>query len=477
MKGQGGGGTAKGGGKNRSTGGTVTVKREKEMQTKKLEEKIIHLRKAIFSEDGKDKDVTKGIAGPFLKYDRNGLDVEIAFTHRLTKDEADWAFDVVKCNMEDIYDTSGYGWDDEDKMKELTEGGARFLLVREKPEPGEGCLGPLVAFVHFRFSVQGEVMDEMEGETVLYIWDIHVDDAYQRKGLGRHLLTVLELIARREQMKMIALPVQFSDERTLTWINSKCKGYTPDTSLLSLVGFDAEMEGFEVYRKILEVPKPKPETVATATATPVKKGLVIETPSPCGVTDGPTSPPAPLRSGSIDGQPSSPVVPPFAEWQTLSAKSPSTSPRKMSSSRSSSTGSFTATVIATEDRGTATPLGAVASSPPETDGEWEMVKKDQPTDPSTLGAKEEKEENDQSDLNDSGIFVDSPDADDLPTFVEADIIAQIKRMYIQQNSREPTPLEEAEWLKQIREVDGEEEDAGEGEESEETGHADEVKGN
>lgn len=40
-------------------------------------------------------------------------------------------------------------------------------------------------------------MDAMVGETSLHVWDIHVEDAYQRKGLGKHLLTLMELIARR----------------------------------------------------------------------------------------------------------------------------------------------------------------------------------------------------------------------------------------------------------------------------------------
>ena len=192
------GGTSKGGGKRTSGGGTIKITKSKEMQTKQIEERIIHLRRAIFDDDGRDKNVTIGIAAPFLKYDRNGLDVEIKFSHCLTNDELDWTFAVVKCNMEDIYDASGYQWDDDDKEKELTEGGARFLLVREKTKPGEVDQGRLVAFAHFRFSVQGEVMDKMEGETMLYVWDIHVDDEYQRKGLGRHMLTLMELIARRE---------------------------------------------------------------------------------------------------------------------------------------------------------------------------------------------------------------------------------------------------------------------------------------
>jgi GNAT superfamily N-acetyltransferase len=40
-------------------------------------------------------------------------------------------------------------------------------------------------------------MEVMAGETSLHVWDIHIEDDYQRKGLGKHLLTLMELIARR----------------------------------------------------------------------------------------------------------------------------------------------------------------------------------------------------------------------------------------------------------------------------------------
>ena len=49
-------------------------------------------------------------------------------------------------------------------------------------------------------------MEEMVGETSLHVWDVHVEDAYQRKGLGKHLLTLMELIARRyEQQKFLEI--------------------------------------------------------------------------------------------------------------------------------------------------------------------------------------------------------------------------------------------------------------------------------
>jgi len=38
-----------------------------------------------------------------------------------------WAFDAVKETVEETYDASGYGWDDEDKLAQLTEPEARYV--------------------------------------------------------------------------------------------------------------------------------------------------------------------------------------------------------------------------------------------------------------------------------------------------------------------------------------------------------------
>ncbi len=155
--------------------------------------------------------------------------------------------------------------------------GARFLLVREWPDEDNATKGDLIGFVHFRFTVQGmsvwndviilrllhiatfrtlnrisssftsslclysgEVIDKMAGEAQLYIYDIHIEDHSQRKGLGKHLLILLELIARREKMSYISLPVQLQDEVTKSWLAKTGRGYALDS--LENIGFESAME-------------------------------------------------------------------------------------------------------------------------------------------------------------------------------------------------------------------------------------------
>jgi GNAT superfamily N-acetyltransferase len=81
----------------------------------------------------------------------------------------------------------------------------------------------------------------MMGKTSLHIQDIHVAKPYQRLGLGRNLLILMELIARREKIKTISIPIQLKHQNAVNWIGSVGRGYAPDESLLQLLGFDSTL--------------------------------------------------------------------------------------------------------------------------------------------------------------------------------------------------------------------------------------------
>jgi GNAT superfamily N-acetyltransferase len=237
MKGQGGGGTAKGGGKNRGSGQDVVIKKTKAMKTTAINENILKLRAALFNESGQDKNILEGISSSFLNYDRNDLSVVIEFVPKLKKEDFEYCFETIVENMEEIYDASGYGWDDDDKERELTEQGARFLILRDKGSEDQRIIG----FIHFRFTVQGEVIDQMMGETCLYVLDMHLEKEIQKKGLGKHLLVILELIARKQSMSRLSFPIFLGDEATKTWLLKQGKGYSLDISY-SAFGFEPEAE-------------------------------------------------------------------------------------------------------------------------------------------------------------------------------------------------------------------------------------------
>lgn len=274
---------------------TVSTKKSRARATAAINDYIMTLRSAIFTATGKDKDVTEGIAPMFMKYDRAGLDLAISFTSKMTKDEIKWAFAQCKGNMEEKYDRSGYGWDDDDKRKEFTEEGARFFIIREKSTKA-GVTGRMVGFAHFRFSVQGDIIDQMVGTPTLFLWDIHLDETVRRKGLGKHVMMLLELIARREKMHSVSIPVQMFDESTVAWISNGMKGYSTELIVADVLAFDPDMEGFNVYSKAVKAkvvsapssPGPaavSPVTVAASVGTPEKSNTPVAQASPQSIFD------------------------------------------------------------------------------------------------------------------------------------------------------------------------------------------------
>jgi GNAT superfamily N-acetyltransferase len=95
--------------------------------------------------------------------------------------------------------------------------------------------------IFISLSTSNTVMDVMAGDPCIYVWDLQIEDEYQRKGIGKHLLTLLSLIGTREKMLHLCLPIQMFDDRSQRWVEG-VKGFAPDKSLKKLIKFDSEME-------------------------------------------------------------------------------------------------------------------------------------------------------------------------------------------------------------------------------------------
>ncbi|KAM6188584.1 N-alpha-acetyltransferase 40 isoform 2-T2 [Sarcoramphus papa] len=131
----------------------------------------------------------------FKKYDRNGLNVTIECKRVSGLEPAtlEWAFDLTKTNMQTLYEQSEWGWKEREKREELRDDRAWYLIARE---PGAGP----VAFSHFRFDVEC-------GDEVLYCYEVQLESRVRRRGLGKFLLQILQLVANSTQMKKVMLTV------------------------------------------------------------------------------------------------------------------------------------------------------------------------------------------------------------------------------------------------------------------------------
>jgi len=124
------------------------------------------------------------------KIQKDGLSLEVAFytSDELPWDLRAWVFELVKSNMEAVY---AEDWDDKEKREEIMDDKARFLVATDES-------GMPQAFVHFRFEIEQDV-------ELCYVYDIQVNAPVQRRGVGKHLMLLVELIAKKNAMKGIML--------------------------------------------------------------------------------------------------------------------------------------------------------------------------------------------------------------------------------------------------------------------------------
>lgn len=105
-------------------------------------------------------------------------------------------FTLFENNMKDMYETT-WGWNKDEKMKELFAPTSKFLLIVDDDDNEK-----LIAFTMFRF----EWDDEDEPEyPVLYCYELQTCNEYQGKGIGKHLMKLLVEIQEAFSMKKVML--------------------------------------------------------------------------------------------------------------------------------------------------------------------------------------------------------------------------------------------------------------------------------
>ncbi|CAD5113671.1 DgyrCDS2831 [Dimorphilus gyrociliatus] len=132
---------------------------------------------------------------PFRKFDRNGLTINISCEWAAKMDVKcrDWAINLTRKNMKELYEACEWGWNDKAKKSEMEEDAARYLIARDEKGDPQAC-------VHFRFDLD----DDIE---VVYCYEIQLEESVRRKGLGKFLMQILELLALKTGMKKVVATV------------------------------------------------------------------------------------------------------------------------------------------------------------------------------------------------------------------------------------------------------------------------------
>jgi len=100
----------------------------------------------------------------------------------------------------------------------MTDKKAWYMIVRDRLNPHK-----LLAAVHFRFDEEDEVR-------VLYCYEIQLCEEVRRKGLGKFLMQILELIAFKTSMEKVMLTVFRHNTASQQFFVQKLKYSVDETS-------------------------------------------------------------------------------------------------------------------------------------------------------------------------------------------------------------------------------------------------------
>ncbi|XP_019853278.1 PREDICTED: N-alpha-acetyltransferase 40-like [Amphimedon queenslandica] len=201
---------------------------------------------------------------PFKTYSQNGLNAKISYGSpaNTSPDDLQWMFQLLKDNMEEIYRSNDFRWKDREKFEELSHESSRYLIARdaisEKP----------LGFVSLRFDLDDDV-------DVVYCYEIQLSVDARRKGLGKFLMQLLELIGHKANMTKIVLTVFKDNLASNHFFREKLRYKEDDTSPLffdpmnpddytySIISKELLLGGGKVDKQIKKTAAP--ETVLTNT--------------------------------------------------------------------------------------------------------------------------------------------------------------------------------------------------------------------
>jgi len=164
-------------------------KRDRIAMQRKMDARVAIVKTANLQDDPLDS------LPSFKKFSKNGLDLTLS-TKRvsdLNHDGKEFIIDLLAKNMKKLYEDSEWGWNDKNKREEMLDEKAWYLLA-------ETSDGTIAGYSHFRFDMDFD-------DEVVYVYEIQIDSTYQRKGLGRFMMQVLEMLAFKADMRKIMLTV------------------------------------------------------------------------------------------------------------------------------------------------------------------------------------------------------------------------------------------------------------------------------
>mmetsp|Transcript_1469 Transcript_1469/g.4162 ORF Transcript_1469/g.4162 Transcript_1469/m.4162 type:complete len:226 (+) Transcript_1469:148-825(+) len=123
-------------------------------------------------------------------------DLAIEFKTEAGADEQA-CFELLEANMQAMYEASPWGWDATEKRNELASSKARFVVARDAD-------GGVAAFSHFRYEPDD---DDEPARATLYVRELQVAEARRGSGVGRRIMSLLQLVGAKLGLDCVLLTV------------------------------------------------------------------------------------------------------------------------------------------------------------------------------------------------------------------------------------------------------------------------------
>jgi len=184
-------------------------KAEKKMMNARMDAGWLNVKRANAQADPLE------VLPSFRKLNKGGVSLafETCRAADLNQETKDWMFKLLRDNMKAMYQKAEWGWNEANKKTELFEDVAWYLIARQED-------GTPVAFAHFRFDMDFD-------DDVLYCYEIQLEESLRRKGIGKVMMKVLELIMNKNELVKIMLTV-FKHNEAATDFFKKCLKYDID---------------------------------------------------------------------------------------------------------------------------------------------------------------------------------------------------------------------------------------------------------
>ena len=146
-----------------------------------------------------DVDPTTALA-PFLArpFSKNGIDAvaTVSTVKQLSADDKKWIWKLLEGNMRPVFGEKVWkAREGKEKKNDMVDDDARYIIVRRAPavdpentDPNgvnTDTSGEPLGFVHYRFVIEEDV-------AVMYVYELQLDAAAHRKGLGKYLMMLCD---------------------------------------------------------------------------------------------------------------------------------------------------------------------------------------------------------------------------------------------------------------------------------------------